>query len=123
MRDDGKAGRPIDAAPRAAAFVVQLWPLCLARVLAFFAAAMTVLAPQISAGSGIAAAGVAEFVRERGEDLVGDRRNPWRRGVLTRLSRGTGVQVKAIFDVRALLTPPLAAERIVKQSRNCALIP
>lgn len=50
----------------------QLWPLCLARVLAFFAAAMTVLAPQISAGSGIAAAGVAEFVRERGEDLVGE---------------------------------------------------
>jgi hypothetical protein len=33
---------------------------------------MTVLAPQISAGSGIAAAGVAEFVRERGEDLVGE---------------------------------------------------
>jgi hypothetical protein len=41
----------------------------LARVLAFFAVVMTVLAPQISAGSGIAAAGFAGFVRERGEDL------------------------------------------------------
>ena len=49
--------------------------------------------------------------------------DPAAAGVLTCLSRGTGVQVKAIFDVRALLTPPLAAERIVKQSRNCALIP
>jgi hypothetical protein len=48
-------------------------------------------------------------------------RSPWRdagfvtlrrsrRGVLTCLSRRTGVQVGAIFDVRALLTPPLAAE-------------
>ena len=39
-----------------------------------------------------------------------------RRGVLTCLSRGTGVQVGAIFDVRALLTPPLAAERMVQLS-------
>ena len=39
-----------------------------------------------------------------------------RRGVLTCLSRGTGVQVGAIFDVRALLTPPLAAERMVRLS-------
>ena len=38
-----------------------------------------------------------------------------RRGVLTCLSRGTGVQVGAIFDVRALLTP-LAAERMVQLS-------
>src|ERR1700730_12416252 len=41
-----------------------------------------------------------------------------RRGVLTCLSRGTGVQVGAIFDVRALLTPPLAAERMVRLSSN-----
>jgi len=30
----------------------------------------------------------------------------------------TGVQVGAIFDVRALLTPPLAAERMVRLSSN-----
>jgi hypothetical protein len=36
--------------------------------------------------------------------------------VLTCLSRGTGVQVEAIFDVRALLTPPLAAGRMVRLS-------
>src|SRR5215469_15904157 len=41
-----------------------------------------------------------------------------RRGVLICLSRGTGVQVRAIFDVRALLTPPLAAERMVRLSSN-----
>ena len=45
------------------------------------------------------------------QDAVGRRR-----GVLTCLSRGTGVQVGAIFDVRALLTPPLAAERMVQLS-------
>jgi len=39
-----------------------------------------------------------------------------RRGVLTCLLRGTGVQVGAIFDVRALLTPPLGAERTVRLS-------
>ena len=39
-----------------------------------------------------------------------------RRGVLTCLSRRTGVQVGAIFDVRALLTPPLAAERMTRVS-------
>ena len=37
-----------------------------------------------------------------------------RRGVLTCLSRRTGVQVGTIFDIRALLTPPLAAERMVR---------
>ena len=41
-----------------------------------------------------------------------------RRGVLTCLSRRTGVQVGAIFDVRALLTPPLAAERMVRLSHE-----
>src|ERR1700731_3826127 len=56
-------------------------------------------------------------------------RSPWRdagfvtlrrsrRGVLTCLSRRTGVQVGAIFDVRALLTPPLAAERMVRLSHE-----
>ena len=30
----------------------------------------------------------------------------------------TGVQVGAIFEVRALLTPPLAAERMVRLSSN-----
>ena len=39
-----------------------------------------------------------------------------RRGVLTCLSRGTGVEVGVIFDVRALLTPPLVAERMVRLS-------
>jgi hypothetical protein len=39
-----------------------------------------------------------------------------RRSVLTCLSRVTGVQVRAIFDVRALLTPPLGAERTVRLS-------
>ena len=39
-----------------------------------------------------------------------------RRGVVTCLSRGTGVQAAAIFDVRALLTPPLAAERMIRLS-------
>ena len=39
-----------------------------------------------------------------------------RRAVLTCLSRRTGVQVGAIFDVRALLTPPLAVERMVRLS-------
>src|SRR6516225_570452 len=39
-----------------------------------------------------------------------------RRGVLTCLLRGTGVQVGAIFDVRTLLTPPLGAERTVRLS-------
>jgi hypothetical protein len=34
--------------------------------------------------------------------------------VLTCLSRGTGVQAGAIFDVRALPTPPLAAERMIR---------
>jgi len=41
-----------------------------------------------------------------------------RRGALTCLSRGTGVQAAAIFDVRALLTPPLAAERMIRLSSN-----
>jgi hypothetical protein len=41
-----------------------------------------------------------------------------RRGVVTCLSRGTGVQAAAIFDVRALLTPPLAAERMIRLSSN-----
>jgi hypothetical protein len=56
-------------------------------------------------------------------------RSPWRdagfvtlrrsrRGVLTCLSRRTGVQVGAIFDVRAFLTPPLAAERMVRLSHE-----
>jgi hypothetical protein len=39
-----------------------------------------------------------------------------RRGVVTCLSRGTGVRVGALFDLRALLMPPLAAERIVRLS-------
>jgi hypothetical protein len=38
--------------------------------------------------------------------------------VLTCLSRGAGVQAEAIFDVRALLTPPLAAERMIRLSSN-----
>jgi hypothetical protein len=37
---------------------------------------------------------------------------------VSRLSRRTGVQVGAIFDVRALLTPPLAAERMVRLSHE-----
>jgi hypothetical protein len=41
-----------------------------------------------------------------------------RRDVLTCLSRGTGVQAGAIFDVRALPTPPLAAERMIRLSSN-----
>src|ERR1700741_1721171 len=41
-----------------------------------------------------------------------------RRGLLTCLSRRTGVQVGAIFDLRALLTPPLAGERMVRLSNN-----
>ena len=32
------------------------------------------------------------------------------------IARGTGVRVGAIFDVRALLTPPLEAELIVRLS-------
>jgi hypothetical protein len=38
--------------------------------------------------------------------------------VLTCLSRGAGVRAEAIFDVRALLTPPLAAERMIRLFSN-----
>ena len=45
-----------------------------------------------------------------------------RRAVLTCLSRRTGVQVGAIFDVRALLTPPLAAERMAGSPREWVFV-
>jgi hypothetical protein len=50
--------------------------------------------------------------------LLEDRRHAAEAGALNAVRSKTGVQVGAIFDVRALLTPPLAAERMVRLSSN-----
>ena len=62
------------------------------------------------------------MLRERFEDTAQRVPHTMRRSPAARcadlLMRGTGVQAGAIFDVRALPTPPLAAERMIRLSSN-----